>query len=558
MSYRPKLVFVLTALAFAAVSPVKAQTAQASSPIKAKTTPDSCHVPIEAVANAADATAKTTAITDLLLPGHHQKCYAEIISEGAYFKSVIKSFEANRTDKQAGSSAGTGGSTNLVSKGATAQILSVAAEYGALTESVNNSTVTVQGSVSGLPGALIQQGFVPYCPASEQSRTGCLHQSLIDVLSRISYGVSFNTSQSAQSVTGSTSGSTSKGGAQQVTFSPSSNQISEVTAKISLFQTKENIASEQFHTDWQNSVKNLNDGDVATAFSNLWQNLIVPANASFGNWLDCAQGALQNAKPQQVEETWLSYADRLVKILDGTNVFTPPGSNPPCADVPTKDPSVKAIAAASQSNASIQEAAVAALRALATFEFNEQQFVDSLINKPVLTFEYEYNRPTAQPDISTFRLIYSQGWKTNWTATANGAFAIFNSASSSAIPGASRLADVQAAGELDRNFNLFGPDTVSIAEYFQYQSSPSIINVSPSNPLQGITFTGLPSTASQVFVQKGNINVVQLRLSVGVGQSSVKFPISITYSNRTELITKPEWNAQVGVTYDLDALFAGK
>lgn len=157
MSYQPKLIVVLTILVLAAVSPAKCQTQPPK--IEATISPDACHVPIEDVANARDSSAKTAAIINLLFPGFHQKCYAEIITEGAYFKSVIKSFEANRTDKQAGSNVGTGGSTNLVSKGVSAQILSLAAEYGALTESVNNSAVTVQGSVSGFPGALIQQGL---------------------------------------------------------------------------------------------------------------------------------------------------------------------------------------------------------------------------------------------------------------------------------------------------------------------------------------------------------------------------------------------------------------
>jgi hypothetical protein len=42
---------------------------------------------------------------------------------------------------------------------------------------------------------------------------------------------------------------------------------------------------------------------------------------------------------------------------------------------------------------------------------------------------------------------------------------------------------------------------------------------------------------------------------LGPGQSSVRFPIAVSYSNRTELITKPEWRGQVGISYDFDSLF---
>jgi hypothetical protein len=44
--------------------------------------------------------------------------------------------------------------------------------------------------------------------------------------------------------------------------------------------------------------------------------------------------------------------------------------------------------------------------------------------------------------------------------------------------------------------------------------------------------------------------------NLGAGQSNVRFPIALSYSNRTELIDKPDWRGQVGVSYDFDALFA--
>src|SRR6476620_8376430 len=67
----------------------------------------------------------------------HTQCLADAMMQRAAFPAFIKLLETLRTDKQSGASSGTGGSTNLVSKGTTAKILSVAAEYGALTETVN-------------------------------------------------------------------------------------------------------------------------------------------------------------------------------------------------------------------------------------------------------------------------------------------------------------------------------------------------------------------------------------------------------------------------------------
>ena len=526
----------------------------------AQNIPSSCQGALAAI-KSQTGSERDAAIRSILLPGRNQKCYAEIISHhgtrprAADFKTALKTFEAVRTDKQAGSSSGTAGSTNLVSKGLTAQVLSFAAEYGALTQTVNKNVVTVQGSLDGIPSVLIQKGLVPYCPDSEPKGPGCLHQNVIDELKRISYSVSFNTAQDSQTATASPNGA-QQGNAQPVTFTASRNQISQVMGRFVFSRLKESIASNEFKTAWDKGVANLDDAKVGNAMQTLWQGLIVPGNnESFKNWLECTNSALKNASNDQMDAMWLGYAQRLVKIFDGTNLMT---ATPECRDVDASDDSVRSLKDRTPSHPKIQDEAVNALHALTLFEFNEQQFVTSLVEKPVLTFEYNYNRPTSQPDQSVFRLIYGRQWATSWGVNLNGAFSIFNSQPSSTIPGASRLASIQAAGEVDRSFTIFGPQTLSAAYYFQHQSSPAILDVNPSNPVSGISFVGLPSGATQVSAQKGDIHIAQLKLSMGAGQSNVKFPISVTYSNRTELLTKPEWRGQIGINYDFDALFAGK
>ena len=72
-----------------------------------------------------------------------------------------------------------------------------------------------------------------------------------------------------------------------------------------------------------------------------------------------------------------------------------------------------------------------------------------------------------------------------------------------------------------------------------------------------MTFTGLPSAATQVYAQKGNIAVGQLRLSIGSG-SNIHVPLSVTYSNRAKLVAATVWRGQIGVSYDLDSFFQRK
>jgi hypothetical protein len=56
-----------------------------------------------------------------------------------------------------------------------------------------------------------------------------------------------------------------------------------------------------------------------------------------------------------------------------------------------------------------------------------------------------------------------------------------------------------------------------------------------------------------VFTRKGNISFVQLKYGFGTG-TNVKFPIAVSWSNRSELIAHPTWGAQFGVSYDFSSL----
>jgi hypothetical protein len=103
--------------------------------------------------------------------------------------------------------------------------------------------------------------------------------------------------------------------------------------------------------------------------------------------------------------------------------------------------------------------------------------------------------------------------------------------------------------------SILGHSTATAAFYFQDQTSPAILNVTPGQPASGVTITGLPSTATQVYAQKGKIGIGQGKFTYSPGSSSISIPISVTWSNRTELVTNSIWRGQVGISYDFDSLF---
>jgi hypothetical protein len=153
-------------------------------------------------------------------------------------------------------------------------------------------------------------------------------------------------------------------------------------------------------------------------------------------------------------------------------------------------------------------------------------------------------------------LILDLPLTTRTKLVANGA-ATFYDALPPDMPAVSRYRDAQFGLQLDHGLgqqSIVGPAVVSLAMYYQYQHSPALLKIDPLTPIPGIAFTGLPANARTIFPQKGDLWLGQAKLSLTPPGSSIKVPLSVTYSNRTELIDTPTWRGQVGLAYDLDSL----
>jgi hypothetical protein len=446
----------------------------------------------------------------------------------------IKSFA-----QQEGSSSGTGGSTNLTSKGIAAKFISLASEYGALTQSTSNMTTTVQGTLAGIPVVLLKKNLAEDCSTRLVALVPCFHHNVINWLNRISYSVSFDSSQNGQSLTATASGS-AQANVQPATFTGNRHTINAVSGKFIAIPGA--IDLNKLQTTYNQ-------------FESAAQSAATSGDADFFKLKEVSRGAEFLSKQTTVVNQLTGLIDNKADdqaILDnwshaGTTLVEGLGvpANISSDEAAGNDVILRAVRFAMEYSAYIAR---------------EQEAALSLAKPPVLSFEYDENRPAGQPTNSVFRAIYQHKFNIA-TVTANGAFSIYDSDPSSSIPGASRLRDIQAAAQADHDFQLNSAVTGKIgmtltgAFYFQHQSSPAILNVDPSAPVPGVTFTGLPANATQVFAEKGNIGIGQLKLSVGSG-SNIKVPISLAYSNRTELITKPTWRGQIGISYDFDSLFA--
>lgn len=455
------------------------------------------------------------------------------------FKSSTKDLQ------QSGSTASsTSGGTNLISKNFTSRILSFASEYGAITQSTSGQTTTVNGTADGIPLALAghTQGLFAECGANIIPGSKCLPSKWFNSLGRISYSLSLD-STPGSTLAGTAVGA-AQGNAQQVSVNTNGTPISvsQITGKVVLIQPASTF------DNFTKALNQLSSGTPdrstptgpGTDLQKAQDKLIAYQDAAqdYPAWVDQATDMLKNAGPTEIVSQWRDLSRQLAAVLERGSV----GKKGPTED-------------------QLMQAALSFASAFANYAAAERLFYNTKqLPKPVLSLAYNLNRPANQSSNSVFQLIWGQTVSSKWTLAANGAVSIYNSAPSSSVPGASSLRDVQAGLEADRNLGslwILGPATASGAYYFQYQSSPAILNVNPSQPISGITITGLPSNATQIFAQKGSIHVAQVKLALGSSKSNWKFPVSVTWSNRTELITKSTWRAQIGISYDFDSLLSG-
>lgn len=462
------------------------------------------------------------------------RCFA-IYAAGAdqmmptIFRDWVRRFEASRTDKQSGAGASAAGSTSVVSQGPAAKVLSVAAEYGALTQSVAGQVVTIRGNLAGVPSALLHYNVFPYC-VDEKTNGYCVGDSTLGILRRASFSVSFDAARGA----GVTASPAAAGGAgtatAPVTFSAQRNQISAMSARLELWNQRD-TSSKTFVDAWRAKVGAAMDatsGDLITRAGTFEQSV---TNASgYTPW------QMRHLVPVKAAGT--DRAAIVAALHDALRDLV--------ATVGTTAPD-------------LTTQAQAALVSYNAFFLAQDELIDALATKKVLALEYVGNRPNGQPNTSNVRLIVDWPLTPHTKLIGNGAITVYDTLPADAPAGTTHYRDAQLALQLDHGLDkasILGPAVFSLAAYYQYQNSPALLAADPGNPIPGVTFSGLPAAAKTVFAQAGNIGLFQAKLTMAPEGSNVNVPVSVTYSNRTELIDKPSWRAQVGLTYDFDSLFA--
>ena len=480
---------------------------------------------------------------------------------------------------QSGASTGANGTTSAVSKPNT-PLVSLASEYGGITSSTSNQTMTLQTTLDGIPSALVGHGIVADCWSSVVVIPHCFGEKDLQLLNRFGFGVTANTSTPSQNISGTASAP--QGSAQQASLQnvgSTSPTFSGASAKVTILKGTYKLpdkgppgqatadAQAALITAFQGPDK---PGDPTSTppilQANVWKN--------YADWQSCINKRFTKTNlhtQAQIDDYFNRYYKQIVGIIFD-------GSPADCSD---SAPSLSSLSdpgslAGEEAQKKLVAAVTTYMASASIFEAQLGQMLRAAAS-PALSFEYDFNKPVNQPTTSTLKLVGSKsfgskicGNKKNtdsstavnrFTGTINISGNLYNSAPSG-VPGTGAFRDFQAGTELDTAFctstlnlvgSFLGNSTVGFTYYYQDQVSPSILKVTPGTPLPGISIVGLASSTSSVFASRGPINFVQLKYGLGTGKN-VKFPIAVSWSNRTDLITHSLWSAQFGVSYDFSSL----
>jgi hypothetical protein len=457
---------------------------------------------------------------------------------------ALQTISTSAAVNQTGASPSDTGSTNLVTKPTTTDFLSIAAESGAFTDTLNGNTLTLQANALGLTKYLANNPvFVRW-----DSR-------LADRIQPLNFAVSLNVQQTGSS-TVATAGPANNSTPSVGSIILPSNNTSFASFRVSyVLYRPYNPQDQKFKEAWNKALA-ANQGLLNSTGASIKEALDKLLPGDFMEKL-----AENMAEPQS---RWRQ---------DGTAAERKGDFDAFVAAYDTYDSAVRDYIL---SRPDAPKAALDLSNALTAFNAATYTVLNQARGTPLATFSYTYATPTSKPATDDFTVVVSNlfrggndikdanGNKTRRKddsrtflsgaqLTGNFTASIFAQLPAGVIYG--RLRALQASGEFDKPLGgtIAEPRAVlSAAGYGQFQYDPTVLNISQGNLVPGTNIT-LPSNAQVLLGTSGWLGVVQGKIVFNLSQG-LNIPVAIKWSNKTDLLTGNDIRGQIGLSYDLSAL----
>jgi hypothetical protein len=427
------------------------------------------------------------------------------------YRQSLSDLEEKRFDKQVGTDSSGAGTTSLTTKGTVPSLLGFAVENGAITRSVSGTTVTFRAVPWDVAKALAAHNYIASAPSPQPG-------TLSGLLSDISGSVSFDTSRGSNS--------------NSQVFTGDKQQVSGYTLRYQILNWRDprNIRYARAWDDFRTY--------RGQALANRLNQLASLIRTGPGDWVPRFEAwrtetnhRLSDATVDDVEKVITEQAQKFNQLVDGT----------PALAAKAKLVGDELSDYFTNRNETIHKITKSWTLA---FEYADTQQANTNGNvMTTTTVATSTGLASPLPNLSNFKFIFNKGFKDGPEFTGNVSLTAFTNLPKGSHSGS--LRDVQVTGQLD----LPLPEILKVTNMV-LSLSGQFVSLR-EQPLGQMVIINTKAVST-----KGNIGLGQAKLTIPLKGSGVQIPISITWSNRTELILERDVRADIGITFDLDKLFA--
>ena len=443
-----------------------------------------------------------------LLPTNREAYFLRYIILKEGFGTYINDIESLRLNEFVGASPGAASTTSLLSHVAVPSIIGMAVESGGILQQSNGTATTLRANTLGLARFAVGVPQLPECAANQPERCSPLSRRL----RQLSASVSFE--------------------------SRTSSEVGRLTTQ-DLFGDDFRMRSWGVHLDLTPS-NNLED----PAYIRRWSEQI--ASTDMAGAAADVLSAMARVFTDEVAKIYQNWTTKTLSELKATT------DNAELTTTLDRRLEIL-IKEMKATDTEFEKHVLEAVRKYSEyFDLRDQAVRAAHTNK--WSLEYANLRPTGELTRSQVRLVYShQPTQAPVLLTLNFAASFYHQSNGDDH---GRLRDIQFGAQIDRSLGLAtstGSPTFTLGSYYQWVKEDALITIPPGSLAPG-TAIALPSEASELLNTKGHIGIVQAKLAIPVG-TNTKIPISVTWSNRTELIKENDVRVQIGFTLDMDSLF---
>jgi hypothetical protein len=468
--------------------------------------------------------------------GAYRQQFVQYLTAGpvfqATFRTLLQSVENGRVDEQLGGSASLAGAASAAEKAGITGLVTAALESGALSQTLDQNVLTLRGNAEGFFRFFARQEVLPVCRTSRE--TGCDPSPLNNLELTASFDVS-------KANTENVSGQNVSTGAQVGGLLTSDKrQFANASARYVVIGSRD-LRSPAYRAAWNKwyaaNVEALNK--VTADLLQAQDAIFVPiqkdgpggSDSIYTAWLKKAREAVMKAAASRNEAEVTTEVDRQWGLLE-TEIRKA---------VPSYDEKLAVLSSAYSRYFSTTRAGL------------------DLSNRPLVTVVGAYSQPTLQPRLITAKFVFAwsprrPGTANPGTLTLNGAVDLYTKAQPIDTKGGTgHWRDAQFALQYDRPMGgASNPVSISLGGYFQYQINPGLIVIpAGSTLLQNVT---LPPNGLELLTKRGTVAVAHAGITLQLPNTSIRMPIGVSWSNRTELVTGSEIRGHIGFSFDSHSL----